>query len=471
VRILLTVHQFLPDYKSGTEVLTFGVAQELRRRGHEVLVVTGYPDPAPLPDDARLSRYTVDGINVVRFHHAHAPMAGETVLTALEYRNKLAAGIFAQTVSEFAPGVIHFFHLSRLSGLLVDVALEAGIPAYYTPTDFWSICQTAQLMLPGGAACAGPSPDAGNCAKHMAQLTQRDAVSALARSVPDALADIAVRLTARGLLPPYPMHREVAAVHGRKDFLVRRLNWLHGIAAPTRVMAETLMRHGVNPDLIVPMGYGIDVSGISPTPVGHVSGTPLVVGFIGTLAHHKGAHVAIAAVRSLASGTARLMIYGDPAHFPDYYARLQREADGHPDIVFCGTFPPGNIGGVLADCHVLVIPSLWAENAPLVMHSALAAKRPVIASDLPGLSEIVEAGENGLLFPAGDARRLAANLDTLHKNPSLLLALSAACRTPKTTAVYVDELLALYARGPLRAMEKRDYHGREIIAPFTTVER
>jgi glycosyltransferase involved in cell wall biosynthesis len=471
VRVLLTVHQFLPDYKSGTEVLTFSVAQDLRRRGHGVLVFTGYPDPAPLADEARLDRYTVDGIDVVRFHHAHVPMGGETVLTRQEYRNKLAAGYFARTVREFAPDVIHFFHLSRLSGLLVDAALDAGIPAYYTPTDFWSICQTAQLMLPGGGPCGGPTADAGNCVKHMAELTQGRAVGALAGRVPDALADTVVRLTAQGLLPPYPMHREVAAVHGRMDFLIRRLNWLHGIAAPTAVMADTLLRHGVDADLIVRMGYGIDTTGIAPTPVAHTPGTPLVAAFIGTLAPHKGSRVAIEAVRRLAPGTVRLMIYGNPNDFPDYYASLQHQAADSPDIVFCGTFPPNRIGSVLSECHVLVIPSLWFENAPLVMHNALAAKRPVIASDLPGLAETVKAGENGLLFPAGDARRLAALFTSLHQNPSLLSALSAGCRAPKSIATYVDEVLSLYARGPLRGMEKRDYHGRENIAPFAAVER
>ena len=38
MKIVLTVHQFPPEYISGTEVLTFSVAKDLMRRGHEVRV-------------------------------------------------------------------------------------------------------------------------------------------------------------------------------------------------------------------------------------------------------------------------------------------------------------------------------------------------------------------------------------------------------------------------------------------------
>ncbi len=43
MKILLTAHQFLPEFSSGTEVLTYEVATELIRLGHEVRVLTGWP--------------------------------------------------------------------------------------------------------------------------------------------------------------------------------------------------------------------------------------------------------------------------------------------------------------------------------------------------------------------------------------------------------------------------------------------
>ena len=43
MRILYTTHQFLPEYSSGTEILTCSTAQEMRKRGHESFILTGFP--------------------------------------------------------------------------------------------------------------------------------------------------------------------------------------------------------------------------------------------------------------------------------------------------------------------------------------------------------------------------------------------------------------------------------------------
>ena len=348
MRILLTVHQFFPEHKSGTEVLTLAVAKEFQRRGHEVRVFTGFPSPTHARDDERLEAYAIDGVQVIRFRHIHAPMGGQTSVTETEYSNRLAAGYFARVVGDFAPDIIHFFHCSRLGGSIVDVAIRANTPAYYTPTDFWSICQTAQLMLSGGRLCSGPSKHSGNCVKHLAELTQNQVVARLAHLIPDAAADLAVKLTVAGKLPAYPLSGEVDAIHRRKDFLVTRLNWLHGIVSPTTVMTDTLVRNGVDRDLIVQSGYGIETPGGEATVATLGETESLNVGFIGTLSPHKGCHVLIDAFQRLAPGKARLKIYGNPTDFPDYYADLVRRAGDSPAITFCGTFPNHEIGEILS---------------------------------------------------------------------------------------------------------------------------
>ena len=52
-KILLTVHQFFPQYAAGTEVLTYSVARELMKRGHIVHVLTGHPGRADLREEDR----------------------------------------------------------------------------------------------------------------------------------------------------------------------------------------------------------------------------------------------------------------------------------------------------------------------------------------------------------------------------------------------------------------------------------
>ena len=449
MRILLTVHQFFPNYFSGTEVLTLSVGEELRRRGHEVAVLTGFPAQRHLDDNERFDEYDHEGLRCFRFHHAYVPMGEQEVITEIEYDNHLAAQYFARILGDFKPDAVHFFHFSRLGAAMMDVAAATGIPAFYTPTDFWTVCPTSQLLLDGGRMCPGPTPFGGNCVKHVAELTRGPRVKAAARLIPTALVELATMLTTKGFLPAYPHARDVAAMSRRRPFNVARINGLNRVLSPTKLMTCTLTANGVDPALITDSAYGIETAGYGIDMPARGLGEPLVVGFIGTLAKHKGAHVLIDAFRQLAPGIATLKIYGNPADFPDYFADLENRAAGAPEITFCGTFPNGEIARVLAGIHVLVVPSLWYENAPLVVYSALAAKRPVVASDFPGLSENVVNGVNGMIFPPGDVPALAAKLRRLAEEASLLPHLSGGCRPPKSTGAYVDELEALYQAPPL----------------------
>lgn len=449
MKILLTVHQFFPEHAAGTEVLTRSVARELLRRGHKVHVLTGFPATQALADEERFDEYDFEGIHVYRFHHAYVPMAGQTSMIELGYNNHLAARYFGQVLQRFQPDLVHFFHLNRLGTGLIDVAMQAGVPAYMTPTDFWAICPTVQLVLGNGRLCTGPTAYAGNCIQHFAEGNQAGLAAKLAAALPAPLLGALSRLTLAGALPPYPKQIEVKALAARLPNNVARLNQLSRIVAPNPFMADLLQRYGVAPQRIVQRTFGIDDTS-PPTQRPRLSrppGQPLRVGFIGTLAQHKGCHVLVDAVKALAPGSAELKIYGKLQDFPDYVAGLQQSAHGQPNITFSGVFPNAQIGNILAGLDVLVVPSLWYENTPLVVYSAQAARCPVVASDFPGISEVITHGLNGLLFNAGDAAGLARQLRRLLDEPGLLQTLSVQARPPKSTASYVDELLAIWAPG------------------------
>ena len=79
---------------------------------------------------------------------------------------------------------------------------------------------------------------------------------------------------------------------------------------------------------------------------------------------------------------------------------------------------------VLAGIDVVVVPSLWYENAPLVIGTAQAFGIPVIATGLGGMKEMVVDGVNGFTFRLGDSEDLADKIRRLGAKPDLLADLN-----------------------------------------------
>ncbi|MEW6267175.1 MAG: glycosyltransferase family 4 protein [Thermodesulfobacteriota bacterium] len=74
---------------------------------------------------------------------------------------------------------------------------------------------------------------------------------------------------------------------------------------------------------------------------------------------------------------------------------------------------------VMAQAHIVCLPSYYREGVPKVLLEGAASGRPIVAADAAGIREIVRPGENGLLVPARDVPGLAAALRQLIENPDL----------------------------------------------------
>jgi glycosyltransferase involved in cell wall biosynthesis len=85
-----------------------------------------------------------------------------------------------------------------------------------------------------------------------------------------------------------------------------------------------------------------------------------------------------------------------------------------PRVQFVGQVD--DVGGLLAAADAVLLPSRW-EGLPLVLLEAMVRARPVIASAVGGVPDVVEHGVHGTLVPAGDVAALAAALDHIHRKP------------------------------------------------------
>lgn len=461
-RVLLTVHKFFPDHKAGTEVLTFKVAQELQRRGCEVLVLTA--DPPDLDANRRNASgadtevFQYEGVPVKVFRE---PLRLRGYGFSHEYNHPGMASEFARTLDEFHPDIVHIFHAQNFSAAIIEEARTRGLPVVCSTTDFWFVCPIVQLKLPNGSVCRGPSQGAKNCLScytpklfpPVSEFKQAlfDKFAVLRKGLAPFPAPVANAII-QGLFSAYKNKKRgeaVTATVQRPSFLREAANHTQAIMVPTRLMRDIFVENGIDSKLIHHVPFGIDTAPLLPYQKKSDNNGVLRVGFIGTLFEHKGVDLLIRAFLNLpAKAPAVLKIYGDPQQFPEYGSsllKLARQSQAGMDkIQFLGTFPNEKLGPVLQDIDVLVVPSRWYENTPLVLQSALCTKTPLIATDLGGLSELIQHESNGLLFPLNDEATLSKHLLRLVEQPSYLAYLRENIKPERTISNMVDDIQSIY---------------------------
>jgi glycosyltransferase involved in cell wall biosynthesis len=222
-----------------------------------------------------------------------------------------------------------------------------------------------------------------------------------------------------GLEPPSPAKlerlrkrerrvcRRASALVAITGELRRRLEELHGPLALTRVIPDGT-RYPASAPPIEPR---------SPED-------PLRVSYIGQLYPWKGIDTLLAAMQKLPD--AQLVVVGGLPPEPDLERarRLAEKLGVAGRTVFRGYLSPPEARQEQSRADVLVIPLHDSATAryftsPLKLFEAMAAARPIIASDLPSVREVLTDGVNALLVPPGDPEALAAAITRLRDDEEL----------------------------------------------------
>jgi glycosyltransferase involved in cell wall biosynthesis len=440
VRILFTAHQFFPESRAGVEVVTLGLARELKSRGHEPFVLAAkrtipHSDLQP----GEIEDYEFEGVPVRRVGR---PEEGLSRPYRLNYSNDEMAQKTREYVRQVGPDVVHAMHLQGLSASVLPAFKEFGLPVVFTAADFWTVCPVVDLRRHDDVMCEGP--EVAHCVRCLASRSADPRVRR-ARMVPGAIpraADLLSRTPLSRL--SFPL-RQVEEVRERPEYIRERMQFVDRVLAYTRLTRDLLAANGIGKEKIQVSHYGIDTSHVAGASSERCPSSTLRLGFVGTLAPHKGPDILVRAFRMLPTGTgATLSINGSEKGYEAYAGELRGLSGDDGRISFRGAFARDELRSVLAGIDVLVVPSRWYENAPGVIFEAFAAGAPVVATDLGGMSEFVRQGRNGLLFGLEDAQDLAGQLLRLAEEPGLLPQLRAGIGAVKSVGEYADEMEELY---------------------------
>jgi len=156
----------------------------------------------------------------------------------------------------------------------------------------------------------------------------------------------------------------------------------------------------------------------------------IVFCFMGTFIWHKGIHVLINAFKMVKNDKIKLKIYGRGDERDPYVKDILSLAKDDKRIEFCGIFDYSELSQVMQEISILVIPSSYKENFPLVMQNSLAYNKPVIASNVGGMPEVIKDGVNGFLFEQEDAQGLARIIHKISQNPEIIEKLKEGIVSP-----------------------------------------
>ncbi len=433
MRIAIFVHSFFPEYFYGTETYTLNLARQLQNKGHDPLVVTSV-----FPGDTKrkepITNYVYEGIKVYCIDKNYYPYKR---FKDTYYHNEMRQ-VYYDLLNELKPDLVHVTHLMNHTAVLLDVVSDLNIPVVATLTDFYGFCFNCKLEASDGSLCEGPNQSRSNCLACYLQYAKRPFIKRLINKFPSI-----PNISALGFYYASCVFRNhfdfVADIRERPETLTKCYTRYRAVIAPTEFLRDAYIANGITVPVHL-IRFGIDLPRL-PKQSGPV--LPVKFGFIGQLSPHKGTDILVDAFSRLPKGNAVLYIYGSEHKDPLFVEKLRLLAKGH-DVHFMSTFPSDKIAEVLSNLDFLVIPSRWHENSPLVLLNSLASHTPVIVSDGKGMTEFIEEGRNGYIFPMGSVEGLEKIFRKIIDNPESSREMFKTTEYPRTNEMMVMEVLSVY---------------------------
>jgi glycosyltransferase involved in cell wall biosynthesis/MoaA/NifB/PqqE/SkfB family radical SAM enzyme len=391
MHILIIIHGYPPNYNAGSEVYTQSICQELSKH-HRVSVFTREENPYR-PDFT--IRHLPSSENL-GFYFVNHPQGKDG------YRHAEMDAVFSELVQSLQPDVAHIGHLNHLSTGLVDVLQSKGIPMVYTLHDFWLMCPRGQFLT----RSIGKTHNFELCSGQNHRKCATDCYSVYFSGKPEHLETeteawenwIRVRM------------EETRAISEKIDLFI----------APSKyLMNRFIQDFGIPEHKIQYLDYGFPLEYLTPSNIQHTDKREFTFGYIGTHIPSKGINQLIEAFSTLTL-PARLLIFGrDNGQSTRALKELAKQS--HNPVEFAGEYINQNLANdVFSKVDCIVVPSIWMENSPLVIHEAQACHIPVITANAGGMQEYVGHMVNGLLFEHREANSLAEQLNYALSHPQEL---------------------------------------------------
>lgn len=352
------INNIYPPYdRGGAEQVVVKTVAGLRAAGHQVVVITTTPGKAETeivaPD---LTIYRIHPHNLFFYTDAHRHNAlARFAWHVIDIFNRSAAHAVKAILDTEKPDVVHTHNLMGLSFLVPRAIRKSGRRHVHTVHD-------VQLVEPS------------------AMILKAQENTWRYTGMPTRLYTCLLRA-----LIGSP-HTVISPSQFLRDFYTSR-----GFFKTSTIQVVR------NPVMFAPLPV-----------ITRVANAVTRFGYIGQIETHKGVALLVQAFQKIAADAqAELHIMGNGTQLD----QLKKQTAADSRIKWYGRVERQTLPTILQTLDALVVPSLCYENSPTVIFESFACHVPVIASNIEGIAELIQEGENGLTFKAGDAASLTERLN------------------------------------------------------------
>ena len=422
MHILKIIHGYPPNYNAGSEVYSQSICNELSKH-HRVSVFTREENPYA-PDFAIRHQKASDNLES---YFVNNPQSKDG------YRHKQLDDNFAKLISEIKPDIAHIGHLNHLSTGLIDELVKLKIPIIFTLHDFWLMCPRGQFLT----RSIGNENNFQLCEKQDDKRCATDCYK--------------VYFSGREENENTEIEKWSTWIHHRMIETKAIIDKVTLFIAPSNYLRDRFINDfGVPENKITYLDYGFPTKYLTQTQKSKGK-TNYTFGYIGTHIPAKGVNILIEAFKQIEE-PAVLKIFGR-ANGQNTNALKALAENSKNRIEFSGEYINHNLANdVFSNVDCIVVPSIWGENSPLVIHEAQSCKVPVITADFGGMREYVQHKVNGLLFEHRNTNSLKEQLRFAIANPNLLkqfgekaYLFSEEGNVPDIQS-HCDELTSIYQR-------------------------
>lgn len=235
----------------------------------------------------------------------------------------------------------------------------------------------------------------------------------------------------------------------RDTYIKRFFDLVDHFISPSEFLADRFRTWGIDKNKISVIENIIPSPLIKAEETTHVPDEPLRVGFFGQISMLKGINVLMDAAKILDDAEQHNIVFdifgdyrGQPPEFQKDF--LERLAKVGKNVKFHGPYDSSRVDKLMQSVDLVLMPSIWWENSPVVIQEALRNRRPLIVSDIGGMAEKVRDGLDGFHVPVGNGVALASLVRRLNDDRSLISKIMKSMQQPPIESFIVEKHIELY---------------------------